>query len=377
MIFRNAFLAVSLIFFVGCGSGEDSKGTPKGGAMPPAQVDVISVQRGEYPISLEYPARVVSVQHVEVRAKVSGTILKKHYTEGTFVKEGTLLFSIDPAKFQASVNTAKAQLGVQEATFKQSEREWNRIKKLFSEKAVSEKERDDALAAYEMARASLQSAKANLENAKIDLGYTAITAPSSGVAGLKQKDVGAYVNANGVDTLMTTITQLDPIYVEFAIPDLERLKQNFALKNGVWKELGNGVLEARIISKDGESYSEIGKIDFADSTIDVATGSVKARATFANADSLLMPGQFVRIRIDGLVRNDSIKIPSEAIMQSGNGTFVYVIKDGKVAIKPIVIEQSGAKELIVSGALENGELLIVNNLMKIRPGASVQANRRD
>lgn len=372
---RNTILALSLVWLVGCGANDQKPA--QGGGMPPSHVDVVSVKKGATAIPLEYPAKIKSIQQVEVRAKVSGTLLKKHYTEGALVKEGDLLFKIDPAKFQAAFNEASAQLGVREATLKQSEREWNRIKRLFDEKAVSEKERDDALAAYEMALANVASAKATLENARIDLGYTSITAPISGVAGMKAKDVGAYVNSSSTDSVVTTITQLDPIHVEFAIPDLERLKQAYSLREGTWKEAAQGALKATVLSKEGVVYSDKGRVDFTDSVIDETTGSVKARAIFSNSDRTLLPGQFVRVRIEGLMRENSVIIPQEAVMQGAQGAFVYVVKEDKVAMKPIVIEQSTPKGFIVSEGLDENDLVIVSNLKKIRPGAPVQVDRRD
>lgn len=372
---RNTILALSLVWLVGCGANEQKPA--QGGGMPPSHVDVVSVKKGATAIPLEYPAKIKSIQQVEVRAKVSGTLLKKHYTEGALVKEGDLLFKIDPAKFQAAFNEASAQLGVREATLKQSEREWNRIKRLFDEKAVSEKERDDALAAYEMALANVASAKATLENARIDLGYTSITAPISGVAGMKTKDVGAYVNSSSTDSVVTTITQLDPIHVEFAIPDLERLKQAYSLREGTWKEAAQGALKATVLSKEGVVYSDKGRVDFTDSVIDETTGSVKARAIFSNSDRTLLPGQFVRVRIEGLMRENSAIIPQEAVMQGAQGAFVYVVKEDKVAMKPIVIEQATPKGFIVSEGLDENDLVIVSNLKKIRPGAPVQVDRRD
>lgn len=375
---RNTILALSLVWLVGCGANEQKPA--QGGGMPPSHVDVVSVKKGATAIPLEYPAKIKSIQQVEVRAKVSGTLLKKHYTEGALVKEGDLLFKIDPAKFQAAFNEASAQLGVREATLKQSEREWNRIKRLFDEKAVSEKERDDALAAYEMALANVASAKATLENARIDLGYTSITAPISGVAGMKAKDVGAYVNSSitdSTDSVVTTITQLDPIHVEFAIPDLERLKQAYSLREGTWKEAAQGALKATVLSKEGVVYSDKGRVDFTDSVIDETTGSVKARAIFSNSDRILLPGQFVRVRIEGLMRENSAIIPQEAVMQGAQGAFVYVVKEDKVAMKPIVIEQATSKGFIVSEGLDENDLVIVSNLKKIRPGAPVQVDRRD
>ncbi len=378
---KSVILMLGLLL-AGCSGGEQSKSSqaaPNGaGSMPPAHVDVRSVKLRAIPVTLEYPARVRSVQRVEVRAKVNGTILKKHYTEGAMVREGELLFSLDSSKFRAAANQASARVGVQEAIFRQSEREWKRMEQLFADGVASEKERDDTLASYEMARANLTSAQAAHKSAQIDLSYTSIVAPSSGVAGQKLKDVGAYVG--GSDTLLTTITQLDPIHVEFAIPDFEQLRQNYALAKGDWKNLSeSGALRARIVSKNGAMYPESGIIDFTDSVIDEKIGSTHARALFKNSDHVLLPGQFVRVRIEGIVRQKATTIPQEALLQNGTMKLVYIVSDGKVAVRPVEVELSAdnTKEFVITRGLAEGDLVITSNIMKIRPDASVQIDRRD
>ena len=378
---KSVILMLGLLL-AGCSGGEQSKSSQaapnSAGSMPPAHVDVRSVKLRAIPVTLEYPARVRSVQRVEVRAKVNGTILKKHYTEGAMVREGELLFSLDPSKFRAAANQASARVGVQEAIFRQSEREWKRMEQLFADGVASEKERDDTLASYEMARANLTSAQAAHKSAQIDLSYTSIVAPSSGVAGQKLKDVGAYVG--GSDTLLTTITQLDPIHVEFAIPDFEQLGQNYALAKGDWKNLSeSGALRARIVSKNGAMYPESGIIDFTDSVIDEKIGSTHARALFKNSDHVLLPGQFVRVRIEGIVRQKATTIPQEALLQNGTMKLVYIVSDGKVAVRPVEVELSAdnTKEFVITRGLAEGDLVITSNIMKIRPDVSVQIDRRD
>lgn len=374
-MWSKAILAFSLVFLAGCGLGEEKPQASAGATPPPSKVDVITIQKGQIPLKLEYPAKIRSAQHVEVRAKVSGTLLKQHYVEGELVKAGAPLFQIDPAKFQARVKEASAQLLLRQAMLEQSEREWKRIERLFEEKAVSEKQRDDTLAAYEIARANVSAAEAALDSAKIDLDYTTITAPSSGIAGMKAKDIGAFINAAG-DSLMTTITQLDPIHVEFAIPDLERLKQTHSLQKGAWSELNKGALQAVILFSGGEAYGVKGVVDFIDSRVDEATGSVKARATFKNSEKWLMPGQFVRLQVEGIVQENGSLIPQESLMQSPQGAFVYTVQGDKAVPKPVKILHSTTKEFVVVG-LESGDVVVVNNLTKIRPGASVQVDRRN
>ncbi|MDR1911392.1 MAG: efflux RND transporter periplasmic adaptor subunit [Helicobacteraceae bacterium] len=345
---RIAVAVFAAIALIGCKNGETEQAPPQIQAIP---VSVFTAKVTDVPIALEYPAKLHSSGFVEVRAKVGGTLLKREYVEGTQVKEGSTLFVIDPAKYEATKDAAQA-------AFNQAEREYKRTQKLFSNAAVSERERDAALAAYE-------STKAALANAVIDLDYAKVKAPISGFVGQKALDVGNLISAG---TLLTTITQTDPLYAEFAFSGMERLREGYALEKGTWTDPS---INVALKSESGALYTENGKIDFIDAAIDNQSGSVKARAVIPNPRGTLLPGQFARVRLTGIIKKNAVSIPQEVLMQGPQGSFVYVVKDGKAAAQSVTLEQSAGDNFILSDGLKDGDLIIANNLTKIRPGAPV------
>ncbi|OQX54992.1 MAG: hypothetical protein B5M53_04955 [Candidatus Cloacimonas sp. 4484_209] len=334
-------------------------------------VDVYRVPKpSSLPVVLEYPARLKSVRKVQVVARVTGTLIKKFYTEGQFVKKGDLLYQIEPDTYQAKVDEAKALLQMREAQLNRARRDWNRIKALYEENAVSQKERDAALSAYEVAKAGTAEAKARLKMAKINLNYTSVKAPISGITGLKCVDVGNLVT-NG--TPLTTITQINPIYAEFSIPNMDVIKEKYCIKNGSWKNPA-GKIKA-VIKINGKRYKEMGFVDFIDTNMDIQTSTVKARAVLQNPDSSLMPGEFVRIALHGLVKKHAIMVPQKAILQNPLGTMVFVVDKGKAQAKPVKLGETSGNCYIVEKGLKEGDLVIVNNLFRVKPGMPVKVEK--
>ena len=355
----------------GCGgSGEQTQAAPQ--QRPAIKADTVKISKGAQNLQFEYPARVRSMGAVEVYAKVAGTLLEQLYKEGDFVEKDTPLFRIDADIYQAAYNEALAALETRQATFNQAEREWQRVSKLFEQKAVSQKEHDNAFAAFESARANIANAEATLARAELNLSYTTVTAPVSGMSGVKLQDVGAYVGTAG-STMVTTITQTAPIYIEFSIADSQAIDSVNAVRTGkIETKLED--LSVRVLSRQGEELDS-GRLDFIDSRIDESIGSIKLRAIVPNEKNRLIPGQFVRVTIDGIKIPDSAVIPQKAVMQTAQGTFIYLLKDGIAKIVPINIAQSLARDFIITGMFEDGDELITNNLMKIRPDSPVQAER--
>ena len=353
----------------GCGgSGEQTQAAPQ--QRPAIKADTVKISKGAQTLQFEYPARVWSMGAVEVYAKVAGTLLEQLYKEGDFVEKDTPLFRIDADIYQAAYNEALAALETRQATFNQAEREWQRVSKLFEQKAVSQKEHDNAFAAFESARANIANAEATLARAELNLSYTTVTAPVSGMSGVKLQDVGAYVGTAG-STMVTTITQTAPIYIEFSIADSQAIDSVNAVRTGkIETKLED--LSVRVLSRQGEELDS-GRLDFIDSRIDESIGSIKLRAIVPNEKNRLIPGQFVRVTIDGIKIPDSAVIPQKAVMQTAQGTFIYLLKDGIAKIVPINIAQSLARDFIITGMFEDGDELITNNLMKIRPDSPVQA----
>lgn len=369
---RNVLvLMFCTVFIFGCSENKAQKNMGQQ-AMQPLPVNTLVVKAKNIPIYLEYPARVKSVQQVQIVARVTGTLEEKFYTEGSAVKKGDLLYKIDPKRYQAAYDSALASLAMSDASLKETSRNFNRVKSLFESNALSQKEFDAAISAYENANASVQAAKAAVSNAKIDLDYTEVRATATGISGLNIVDIGSYV---GASTLLTTITQVNPVYVEFSLSDVEMLKKRYILSSGDWKNISNSKLQVSITTPDGETYPHKGTLDFFDNIVDSQTASIKARATFENPDSFLIPGLFVRISIDGLVQQGAFVIPQEALMQDGVGMFVFINNDNTVAKLPVNVGISTKDgQSVIDSGLKGGEVIILNNLTKLRPGSQVVPN---
>lgn len=354
----------------GC-SSQDKKVAGGMPAMPPLSVATYKVVASDVPVSLEYPAKVKSMQQVNVVARVSGVLEKKHFTEGSFVKAGDTLYQIDSDRYEALMQEAVADVGMKEATLKQATRDWERTKVLFEQDALSQKERDAALSAYESAGASLKASQAALKKATIDFNYTKVKATISGMTSLNAQDVGSYVGSSSDTMTLTTITQTDPIYVEFSLPDIELLKKRYVMGTGNWNSIAQAKLPVQLSTPDGSKYAKAGTLDFIDSYVDSETSTIKARATFANPNNILIPGLFVRVNVEGLVYKDAISIPQKALLQEAIGSFVYVVKEGKATKVPVKAGTVHHDTYIIESGLSAGDVVITNNLTKLRPGSAV------
>ncbi|MDO5045587.1 efflux RND transporter periplasmic adaptor subunit [Campylobacter sp.] len=360
-------LAGILIFSAGCFKEDNSKQASQRAQMPPAKVDIITAKKEDIAITFEYPAKIVSMQDVTLRPKVSGTIIKQYFKAGDMVKEGDELFLIDPQKYQASYDALEANVGVAMATLKNAQTEFNRVKKLHEKKAVSQKEFDMAKSAFDIANANLLNAKANSKNAKIDLGYTKVVAPFDGILGENLIDVGSFV-ASGT-TPLVRLTKIDPVEARFYIADVDNLNRIKNVEGGVWAQNGaNATLKL-----GNESFK--GKVNFIDNVVDVNVGSVLAKAEFENSELKLMPGAFANVVMDGFYQKGGFKIPQVAIQQDAMNTFVLVLKDQKVTQKNVEISYQKEDYAVVSKGLEEGDLIIINNFKKIRVGADAQADK--
>lgn len=368
---KYALIATLGAFLVsGCSNEADKKaaGMP---TMPPLPVATYKVVTSDVPVSLEYPAKVKSIQQVGIVARVSGVLEKKLFTEGSFVKVGETLYQIDSDRYEALMQEAVADVGVKEATLKQATRDWERTKALFEQDAVSQKERDSALSTYESAIASLKSSQAALKKATIDFNYTKVKATISGVTSLNAQDVGSYVGSSSDTMTLTTITQTDPVYVEFSLPDIELLKKRYVMGAGNWNNIAQAKLPVGLSTPDGSKYTKTGTLDFIDSYVDAETSTIKARATFANPNNILIPGLFVRVNVEGLVYKDALSIPQKALLQESIGSFVYVVKEGKAMKVPVKAGTVHNDTYIIESGLSAGDVVITNNLTKLRPGSAV------
>lgn len=354
-------IGVAVIGLVGFGAYKWlGGGAPEQHQMPPAQVVVQDIKRQDIPLTFEYSGRTAGSREVEIRARVSGILQERTYVEGSEVKEGQILFKIDPASFEAS----RAQ---QQALLTQTERNWRRVDELFKQKAVSAKEYDDARAAYEQAKAAI-------DTAKINLNYTTVRSPITGVTSKEGLSEGSLVTADS--SLLTRVTQLNPLYIEFAYPDSDAIAQRTGLSSGKLSLPADKKLRAEIHFGDGSVHEKEGIINFTDSIIDPQTGTVRARAVLDNKDGALLPGLFVRVVVKGFTQGQSVVIPDQAVMQGPQGQFVYVVTaDNKAAIKPIKIGRlvdGKSKQRIIDDGLTDGDKVIVEGMIKVRPDAPVQ-----
>ncbi len=365
--FKSALvLSVAVLFLSGCFENKENKAAA-GRQMPLSHVDIFTAQKTDIPISFDYTATVTSSQDVIIYPKVGGTIIKQFFKPGSKVKAGDKLFLIDPEKYQASFDSLDASVGVANANLKNAETEFKRISALYKKNAVSQKDYDAAVAAYDIANANLVSAKANLKNAKIDLGYTTITAPFDGVVGDNQVDVGSLVIAN--QTKLVRLTKINPIEAEFYIADVDNLTRKTNLDNGSWQQLNSDA----VLSVNGENFN--GKVNFIDSVVNTATGSVLAKASFDNSEGKILPGAFGHIKMSGFVQRNAFNIPQVALQQSATNSYVLVVKDGKVSQKNVKIGYQTKNMVAVTEGLEDGDKIIVNNFLKIGVGAPVETDK--
>ncbi|HEG2606714.1 MULTISPECIES: efflux RND transporter periplasmic adaptor subunit [unclassified Campylobacter] len=352
-------LACASLIFVAC--SDDKNAQVK--QLPPQPVSIMTMQSANLPLEFTYPARLSTELDVIIKPKVSGEIKAKYFKSGQAVKKGDKLFLIEPDKYQASVNMAYGEALVARASFDDAEKNFKRDQILIEKNAISQKEFDASLAKFNSTKANLESARAKLANVRLDLKYTVVSAPFDGVLGDALMDVGDYVNASSTE--LVRITNINPIFADFYISDVDKINMNKNIQSGNWR-LENIQVQANV---GGELFN--GKLYFIDSVIDTHSGGVKAKAIFDNNNSSLMPGSFANVHVEGFVQKDGFEIPQVALLQDDSATYVYTLVDGKV-VKTIVnvIYQTSDKAIIDKG-LKNGDKVILNNFKKIRPGASV------
>ncbi|MFN3460090.1 MAG: efflux RND transporter periplasmic adaptor subunit [Oceanibaculum sp.] len=342
-------------------------------APPPPEVLLKTVEAKDIPISYEYAGRVAGSREVEVRARVSGILMERTYTEGELVKQGDLLFLIDPAPYEAALAQAEAMLQQQQANLAQADREWKRISALFERNAVSARERDSALSTLELAKATVAGARAELRTARINLDYTRVEAPISGVTSQEAVSEGSLVGTGQDSSLLTRISQLDPVYVNFAVPDAESLQLRNMQESGALTLPADGRLRVDLRLSDGSAMGDAGYVDFTDSTIDPSTGTIRNRAVVANPNRDLMPGQFVRVQVKGMVLRNAVTVPQVAVLQGAQGMMVYVVNGENVATpRPIRIGRAIGDSWLVQDGLKDGERVIVEGVIKVRPGQTVR-----
>jgi membrane fusion protein (multidrug efflux system) len=371
MIIRALKTGFSIAFVVvllgGCKPAESQ---PQGG-MPPPEVSVVVVQPRDLPVVFEYVGQIAGVREVEVRPRVSGILEHWNYTEGSKVEAGQSLFTIDPAPFRAALAKAEADLASAEASLSQTTRNTKRLKPLWEAKAVSQKDYDDTVSAEQVAAANAKAAEAAVTEARLNFSYTRVEAPISGITSRALKSEGSLVQAQ--QTLLTTISQIDPIHVIFSSTEDEHLKFTRAVAEGRLRLPKDGKFDVTLKLADGSEYTRAGKVDFTDVRVDPNTGTIEARAVIANPKQLLRPGQFARVRLSGGIRPGAIAIPQRAVLEGPNTKIVMVVNaQGVVEPRPVQVGDWSGEDWVITGGLNAGDKVIVDGVVKARPGLPVK-----
>lgn len=367
MLIASVTLALSA-----CGQdeGEGGQAPGPGANGPPMPVTYIEVLSEDVRVEADFAGRLYGAREAEVRARVGGILEERLYEEGQVVEQGAALFRIEPAPYRIALQRAEAEQANAQAALNQAEREWLRVSGLFDQGALSERERDRALAERELAQARHALAAAGVAQARLDLDYTIVRAPVAGVTALEAVTEG---NLLSPGTILTRVSQLDPIHVRFALPE-----SSAAARRGLADELSDEWLEARLLFADGSRYDSAGRIDFTASTLDPRTGNVISRAVFPNPDHRLVPGALVRVRL-AVDRLASVhRIDAEAVSQGADGPIVFVVDDDDTArarsvrLGPVV----DGMQVVLEG-LADGERVVINGQVALRDGARVNPEARN
>jgi membrane fusion protein, multidrug efflux system len=369
------FVVVAIL--AGCGKGAPASPGGPGGAMPPPEVSVITVQSSSQPIELEYAGQTAGSRETEVRARVAGILQRRLFTEGASVKAGQPLFQIDPANFQTQTASLDAATALAVARRDQAKRDLARLAPLISEKAISQKEYDDSKSALDIAEATLKQTQAQSSEAQLNLGYTKVIAPIGGITTTANKSDGSLVTA--ADSLLTTIVQTDPMYVNFSVSESDFISLNKRAKEGKLnlpsqKSGGNLGFNVQVKLADGSLHPQAGKLNFSGQRVNPQTGSIDVRAEIPNADGSLRPGQFVRVLLGGATRPNTISVPQRAVIDSPFGKIVFkVTPDNKLAPQPVELDGWTGGNWVITKGLQNGDRVLVEGFIKAnQPGMTVK-----
>ncbi|HEM7462662.1 TPA: efflux RND transporter periplasmic adaptor subunit [Enterobacter hormaechei] len=367
----NHFRCLPLSGFIVCAAlltGCDGQENPQQHAQAP-QVSVHIVKSAPLAVTTELPGRTDAYRVAEVRPQVSGIILHRNFTEGSDVKAGESLYQIDPATYQAAYDNAKGELVKAQAAANIAHLTVKRYVPLVGTQYVSKQEYDQAVATAQQADASVVAAQAGVESARINLAYTKVTSPINGRIGKSSVTEGALVT-NGQATALATVQQLDPIYVDVtqSSSDFMRLKQQTSLQKG-------DTSSVELLMENGQPYPLKGTLQFSDVTVDESTGSITLRALFPNPQHMLLPGMFVRARIDEGTQPDAILVPQQGVTRTprGDATVLVVNEKNQVESRTVVAPQAIGDRWLITEGLKNGDRVIISGLQKVRPGVTVVA----
>jgi membrane fusion protein (multidrug efflux system) len=374
-IIRAATFAVILAALIsGCGKRQAGPPGGRGGPGGPMEVSVLTIASAAVTLTQDLPGRISAFRVAEVRARVNGIVLRRLFTEGSDVAEGQVLYEIDPAPYQAALDSARGTLARAEANATTARLKEERNKQLLDAKTVSKQDYDDALANQRMADADVLSGKAAVQAAQINLDYTKVTSPIAGRIGISQVTEGAYVQASTA-TLLATVQQLDRVYVDVTQASSELLRLRRDLASGRLKADDAGKARVKLIHENGDIYPEEGTLETSDVTVNATTSSVTIRAIFPNPRGELLPGLFLRARLEEGSKPDAILVPQLAVSRNAKGepTALVVGANDMVELRVLQTPRAVGNQWLVTAGLKPGDQVIVNNLQKIRPGMPVKA----
>jgi len=349
-----------MLLMLGCHKPPEQSGMPPNFVMP---VTMFEVTPSSVPITAEAVGQTEGAKEVEIRPRVGGILLKRKYNEGSPVKAGQTLFEIDPEPYKIALNQARAQYNQSLARAEQAKREKKRLETLIESQSISQREFDNATSDESISVAVLAQSRANLRQAELNLSYTNVTAPVDGISGRFQFSEGALISAN--TSLLTTLAQVNPIWVRFSFSDNELKQLGGALNE-------KNIQEVSMILSDGNEYPKKGKINFAASEINPSLGTQELRATFENNERQILPGQFVRVRVNIGKKDGVFLLPQLAVLNSDQGKFVFVVNEKSQATpRPVVTGQWKGRDWVILNGLQAGDKVIIDNLIKVRPGMPV------
>jgi membrane fusion protein (multidrug efflux system) len=373
MKLHSALTGVGVALLTGLAAGCGKSQPPQQQQPPPTEVGVVAAKAEVVPLTQDLVGRLSATRTADVRARVPGVLLKRVYKEGSDVKEGQVLFQIDPAPLRAALDAQLANLAAAQATYTNNHVAAERARALAATDLLSKADRDAAEAAERTSAAAIKQVQANVESAKINLGYTNVTSPISGRSGQQQVTEGALVGQTDA-TLLTTVEQIDPIYVNFsqAVGQIDALRR--AAAKGSVRLADQEKAKVELLRADGTASGESGTMDFSDTAVDAATGAVSLRAIVSNPEHLLLPGQYVNVRLTMGDRARAWLVSQAAVLRDATGPYVFVVGgDGKVVQKRIEADtQQGGNWVVVDG-LADGDQIIVSGVMKVKPGAPAKA----
>ncbi|RPI36780.1 MAG: efflux RND transporter periplasmic adaptor subunit [Nitrospiraceae bacterium] len=352
------------------------KGEKKAAAPPSPLVSVVTVSLKDVPVAAEYVAQTQSSHLVNIQARVSGFLDRRLYTEGALVKEGQVLFQMDPKPFKVQLDQAVAALVKQEAALETARLNLERTKPLTELNALSQRDLDDATGQYQSAAAAVEQAKAQVETAKLNLSYTTITSPVTGVSSSAQQTDGTYISPQ--NSLLTTVAVLSPIWVNFSLSENEMQRYRSALSRGLVRAPKDENYEVEVILSDGSLFPHTGRITFAEPSYNMQTGTFLLRASVNNPNGILRPNQFVRVRVKGAVVLKSVLVPQRAVQQGSKGHFVWVVdKEGKAEQRPVVVGDWHGDDWFIFEGLRAGEQVVVDGGLTLHPGVPVSVKPFD